>query len=117
VFIGFLPLVPLQTLIALVLAFVFRLNRLTVFAGTMVWQPFSAPFILAAELAAGRWMLGPSAAGRLGFAGWGDALVMGAPLVSAAAGLLSGTVAWLLFRRHHRRNSSSNVLQEREGEV
>lgn len=76
VFIGFSPLLGLQTLLALGIAVGFRLNRLAMLAGTYVNLPwFMAPYY-AATTAAGAWLLGQALPPNLG--GQIDA-VMGLP--------------------------------------
>ena len=105
--IGLLPVVPFQTAIALLLAFLLRLNRPAVLAGTLIWQPFTAPAILAVAFAVGRILLpGPSAAG-----GNLAAFVLGAGLLSAAGGVGTALVAYIVLRRRARRNRPPSVLQ------
>ena len=59
VFIAFLPPVPwFHTIIALILAFTFRLNRLAVLAGTYVNSPFTIAPLLVLELSVGVTLLG-----------------------------------------------------------
>jgi uncharacterized protein (DUF2062 family) len=104
--IGLLPLVPFQTALALLLAFLFRLNRPAVLAGTLVWQPFTAPAILAAGYGVGRLLLpGTSAAGdRLA------AFALGASLLAAAGGVGTALGTFLVLRRRARRNRPPSVL-------
>lgn len=112
--IGFLPVMPFQTLLALAFAFAFRLNRVTVFLGTLIWQPFTAPFILAAEYGLGRWIIAAPASAPSGslWQRWGWPLAVGAPLVAAAGGAAGAMLAYLILRRRSRQNASPSVMQE-----
>lgn len=105
--IGLLPLVPFQTALALVLAFLLRLNRPAVLAGTLIWQPFTAPAILAASFAVGRSLLpdSPAAGGKLA------AFALGAALLSAAGGTATALGLYAVLRRRARRNRAPSVLQ------
>jgi uncharacterized protein (DUF2062 family) len=61
VFIGFSPLLGLQTLLAILIAFLFRLNRLAVLVGAYVNLPWlMAPYYGAVTIA-GAWLLGQAA--------------------------------------------------------
>ncbi len=116
--IGLLPIMPFQTAAALGLAFVLRLNRLAVWLPTLVWQPFTAPAIVAAEVWAGRALLGASGPGGADgslWARWGWPLVVGSGIVSGAAGLLVAALAYLLLRRRARQGDAPAVLEGEEG--
>ncbi len=66
VFIGFSPFLGLHTLLALLLAVVFRLNRLAVLAGVYTHLPwFLAPYYGGATVA-GAWLLGQAVPPDLG---------------------------------------------------
>ncbi len=100
--VGLLPIMPFQTAAALGLAFLLRLNRLAVWLPTLLWQPFTAPAIVAAEVWAGRALLGESGSGAADgslWARWGWPLVVGSGLVASATGILGGLVAYLVLRR------------------
>ena len=45
VFVGCLPIIPLQTLTALILAFIIRCSKIAAAAGTWVTNPLYAPFV------------------------------------------------------------------------
>lgn len=107
--IGLAPIAPFQTLLALGLAFAFRLNRLAVFAGTLVWQPFTAPFIVGAEIAVGRALVG---GGEGIWRQWGLPAAVGAALVAPAAGLLFGAVIFSILHRRARQACAPPVTQE-----
>ncbi len=115
--IGLLPLMPLQTLLALGAAFAFRLNRLAVFAGTLVWQPFTAPLIIAAEYGLGRWILAapPVGQGATVMERWGWPLAVGAPLLSLAGAVAGGCLVYLVMWVRSRQKVASSVIEERKG--
>ena len=123
--IGFGPLVGLHTIIGLVLAFCFNLNRVAVLGGLWVNLPwFMAPYY-AATTAFGAWLTGTAmpphfvaqleAVWRL--PGWDDRLwgmaqlfrplllshLLGSLLGSVPMGLLAyrGSMAFLLARKRH----------------
>jgi uncharacterized protein (DUF2062 family) len=51
---------PFQTPAVLGLAVICRLNSLVAFAGTLIYQPFTMPFIVYFECRVGAWLLPPS---------------------------------------------------------
>lgn len=114
--VGFLPIVPLQGLTALLLAFVFRLNRVAALLGTLVWQPFTAPFILAAQWAVGRAVLSPFMSPPRSAADlyvW--PLLPGSLIVALLAGVLASLASLPLLRRRARQRAASSVNPEEEG--
>jgi uncharacterized protein (DUF2062 family) len=116
--IGLLPIMPFQTAAALGAAFLLRLNRLAVWLPTLVWQPFTAPAIVAAEVWVGRALTG--AEGPAGTAGslwarWGWPLIVGSGVVAGGAGFLAGGVAYLLLKRNSRQDDAPSVLEREEG--
>ncbi len=115
--VGLMPIAPLQTLTALGLAFFFRLNRLAVLGGTLVWQPFTAPFIYAAEYGLGRWLSRGGPVHAPGGA-WESAvfsLMLGGVLTAVAGGAVTGLAVFFVLRRRTRRKTDSSVLQGEEG--
>jgi hypothetical protein len=56
--IGLSPLMGLHTVIALVLAIVFRLNKLDVVLGTFIINPWTVAFYFPAAVYVGRWVTG-----------------------------------------------------------
>lgn len=78
IFIGFSPLLGVQTLLALLVAVVFRLNRLAILAGVYANLPWLMPPYYAGATAVGAWLLGqpvPEGLGSridllLGLPGW-----------------------------------------------
>lgn len=111
--IGLLPVVPFQGVLAVALAFALRLNRVAVLLGTLVWQPFTAPFILAAEFGVGRLFVRAPADARLST--WGDWLrpvLPGSLLVALAGGVLSGGVLYAVLLLRSRQKGASSVTHE-----
>ncbi len=105
VFIGLLPIAPLQTLVAISAAFALRLNRVAVLCGTLIWQPFTAPFIIAAELGAGRLICGAPNAGASWQEIWLKPAATGALLLATAGGVITATAVGLAKSRLNRRKS------------
>jgi uncharacterized protein (DUF2062 family) len=116
--IGLLPIMPFQTAAALGGAFLLRLNRLAVWLPTLVWQPFTAPAIVAAEVWVGRRLVGAGPVGGPGdslWARWGWPLVVGSGVVAGIAGVLAWGVAYVLLRRNSRQDDAPSVLEGEEG--
>lgn len=120
--IGLLPIAPFQSLVALGLAFLFRLNRAVVYAGTLIWQPFTLPFILAAEYWLGCRLLGAGGPG-IDFGairGWREVsevvtaaaapLFAGAGVLAAGSGLAVGLLTFALAARRDRRKRAPDVI-------
>ena len=70
VLMAFSPLAGTQTVSALFLAFLFRANRISTLAGTLVANPFTMPVFYFSEILIGKEILGFSLATPEG--GWGD---------------------------------------------
>ena len=58
VFLAFSPLLGFQTLLALCIAFLFKMNRAAIVVGTLVNNPWTLPFIYSAEFLLGAFLLG-----------------------------------------------------------
>lgn len=58
VFFSFSPLVSLHTVLALLVAFVFRLNKVAAAAGVWVNNPYTMPFVFYGCFRLGEWILG-----------------------------------------------------------
>jgi hypothetical protein len=58
VFFSFTPLVSLHTVLALLVAFVFRLSKIAAAAGVWVNNPYTMPFVFYGCLRLGEWLLG-----------------------------------------------------------
>ena len=110
--IGVLPIMPFQTGLAFGAAFLFRLNRVTTFLGTLIWQPFTAPFIMAAEVWVGRLLLPAAAeAARTPWEAWGWPLLVGSGVLAASVGALGGAAAYLFLRTRSRQQPAPSVSQ------
>jgi uncharacterized protein (DUF2062 family) len=57
-FIGFSPLLGLHTIIAAIVAVVWRLNKLAIFSGSYINNPWTLTPIVVASWAIGRWFIG-----------------------------------------------------------
>jgi hypothetical protein len=58
VFFSFSPLVSLHTVLALLVALIFRLSKIAAAAGVWVNNPYTMPFVFYGCLRLGEWMLG-----------------------------------------------------------
>jgi uncharacterized protein (DUF2062 family) len=58
VFFSFTPLVTLHMVLALIVAVVFRLNKMTTMAGVWVNNPYTMPFVFYLCFRLGEWILG-----------------------------------------------------------
>lgn len=103
VFISFTPFLGFQTLLALLVAAVCRLNAAVVVTGTWLNLPWFMPFVYAGALKVGAVLL-PDLDG---FGGWSLALLVGSTLLGVGAGAVTWVVAFGVMRRrrklHHRR--------------
>jgi uncharacterized protein (DUF2062 family) len=112
---GLLPVSPFQTLIAIGLAFLLKLNRVAVVVGTLIWQPFTAPFILSAEYGLGRLVLGaPGDGAEISlWTKWVWPAALGAAVISVAGGLVSGGLTYLILERRSRQKDAPSVQEGR----
>jgi uncharacterized protein len=88
VFISFTPFWGFQTVLALVVATVSRLNRALTVAGTWLNLPWFAPFVYAGAVKIGSALL-PDLSGLAGWSAW---LLVG----TTTLGLVAGAVTWLV---------------------
>jgi len=99
VFISVTPFWGLQTVLSLVLAAAFRLNKAATLAGTWINLPWFAPFVYAGAL-----KLGGALAPELhGLGGMSVALLLGTTILGAAAGAVTYVVALSVLRRRRLR--------------
>jgi hypothetical protein len=126
VFLSCTPFLGLQTLLAILVATVFHLNRAAAVTGVWINLPWFAPFVYGAALTLGDWILPDPSGSRNawvvfvlahpGHLRWSDlptlleelsaALLLGTTLVGLAAGLVTYVVAYSLIaarRRYHER--------------
>lgn len=104
VFLSFTPFWGFQTLLALLLATVFRLNRAVTVTGTWLNLPWFAPFVYAGAVKLGALML-PDLSGLAGLSAY---LLVGSTTLGLAAGLLTWVVAFSLMRRRRQRRRAGD---------
>ena len=106
IFVGCSPFFGFHTILALLLAFLFRLNKLAAVAGSWLVLPWIAPFLLGLSLLLGRWLLGEGIG--LPLAGSLDrewiarnfsSLLLGSSLIGAAAAAIAYWIARLAVGR------------------
>jgi hypothetical protein len=99
VFISFTPFLGFQTLLALLVAAVCRLNAAVLVTGTWLNLPWFMPFVYA-----GAWKLGAALLPDLeGVGGWSLALLIGSTVLGIVAAALTYVVALGVMRRRRRR--------------
>ncbi len=101
-FIGCLPIYGLHLPLVLLLCLRFRLDGALAYLAANISNPFCAPFIVAAQVQLGAWMLeghlpdlGSSIAMREALRSFPKYLVVGAPVVSAGIAVVLGGFAWV----------------------
>jgi len=99
VFLSFTPFWGFQTLLALLLAWIFRLNRAVTVAGTWINLPWFAPFVYAGALKIGAALL-PHLSGVAGLSAW---LLLGTTALGVAAGVLTWIIAYAAIRARRAR--------------
>ena len=104
VFLSFTPFWGFQTLLALLLATIFRLNRAVTVTGTWLNLPWFAPFVYAGAVKLGALML-PDLSGLAGLSAY---LLVGSTTLGLAAGLLTWVVAFSLMRRRRQRRRAGD---------
>ena len=105
VFLSFTPFWGFQTVLALLLATVLRLNRTVTVAGTWLNLPWFAPFVYAGAVKLGSFML-PDLSGLAGLSAY---LLVGSTTLGLAAGTLTWVIAFgVMRRRRHRRRTGGD---------
>jgi uncharacterized protein len=99
VFISFTPLWGVQTLLALLVATVCRLNRVVTVTGTWLNLPWFAPFIYAGAVKLGALLL-PDLSGLAAWSAW---LFVGTTALGLTASILTWIVAYGIMRARQRR--------------
>lgn len=99
VFISFTPFWGFQTVLALLVATVGRLNRAVMLLGTWLNLPWFAPFVYAGAVHLGARLL-PDLSGLAGWSAW---LLVGSTTIGLGAGLLTWIVVYGLMRARRRR--------------
>lgn len=100
VFISVTPFWGLQTMLSLILAAAFRLNKAATLAGTWINLPWFAPFVYAGALALG----GALAPQLSGLGGMSVALLIGTTILGLGAGAVTYVVALSVLRRRRPRH-------------
>jgi uncharacterized protein (DUF2062 family) len=103
VFISFTPFWGFQTLLALLVATVFRLNRGVTVLGTWLNLPWFAPFVYAGAVKLGAVLL-PDLSGAAAWSAW---LLVGTTTIGLGAAVLTWIVAFGIFRARQRRQARS----------
>lgn len=98
VFISFTPFLGFQTLLALLVAAVFRLNAAVLVTGTWLNLPWFMPFVYAGALKLGAVLL----PGLQGVGGWWLALLIGTTLLGFGAAAVTYVVAFGVMRRRRK---------------
>ena len=100
VFVSCTPTLGVQTLLALVVAWLTRLNRAAVVAGVWINLPWVTPFVYAGALKLGAFVLSR----QPGFGGFWLTLLVGTTIIGVAAGILTYFVSYgaLSWRRRKR---------------
>ena len=133
VFVSCSPFWGLQTILSIVVASIFRLNRAATITGTWINLPWFAPFVYGAALKIGG-LLVPDPAGmrdawvtflveQPGRMSWGDAvalfqelsfsLLIGTTVVGAAAGLATYVVAFSVISARRARRPDASASRPR----
>jgi uncharacterized protein (DUF2062 family) len=99
VFISFTPFLGFQTLLALLVATVARLNAAVLVTGTWLNLPWFMPFVYAGGLKLGAWLLRDLHS----FGDWSLALLIGTTLLGFVAAVVTYIVAFGIMRRRRRR--------------
>ncbi|HEY7519301.1 MAG TPA: DUF2062 domain-containing protein [Methylomirabilota bacterium] len=99
VFISFTPFLGFQTLLALVVGTLARLNPAVVVTGTWLNLPWFMPFVYAGALKVGAWLLQDLRS----IADWSLALLIGSTLLGLGAAAVTYVVAFGVMRRRWRR--------------
>ena len=108
VFISFTPFLGFQTLLALLVAAVARLNAAVVVTGTWLNLPWFMPFVYAGGLKLGAWLLRDLHS----FGDWSLALLIGTTLLGFVAAVVTYVVAFGVMRRRSRRRRSTPPEEE-----
>ncbi len=103
VFLSFTPFWGFQTLLALLVAWIFRLNRAVTVAGTWINLPWFAPFVYAGALKIGAALM-PHLSGLAGLSVW---LLLGSTALGIAAGALTWIIAYAAIRARRARRRAA----------
>ncbi|PTN38050.1 DUF2062 domain-containing protein [Desulfonatronum sp. SC1] len=116
VFIGLLPIIPLQTVVVLALALLLRCSKLTALIGTLITNPLTIPFFYLIMLRIGRFFL-PDGRGRLNpdhwtigellQAGWHfyGSILLGGFVIAVPSAVLAYFLTLAVTRAHQARRA------------
>jgi uncharacterized protein (DUF2062 family) len=128
VFAGLFPFAGSQTLLALLLAFIFRGNKILAAVGPWISNPFTSVPIYALNFQVGKWLLNNHSAIDLKLGSWEDVKELGTEIIlpllvgSTAMGLICAIISyflglWLIHRvratnqKRHRRKRMKHLHQ------
>ena len=104
--ISFSPFLGFHLLIAILVAFVFRLNKLEMILGTFVNNPWSFAFVYGGAYFLGAWMLGvdlpPFTVDLVLKPAFLLPMLLGCSVFMVAGGILAYLAAWLVIQRLRR---------------
>ncbi|GAB6060879.1 DUF2062 domain-containing protein [Desulfonatronum parangueonense] len=116
IFIGLLPIIPLQTISVLILAVAFRCSKLTALIGTSITNPLTIPFFYLLMLRIGRFFM-PEGRGRLNPEHWTivellqtgwyfyASMLLGGFLIAIPSALLAYFLTLFLTKAHQTRRA------------
>lgn len=121
VFIGMLPIIPLQTVLVLAIALLLRCSKLAALIGTLVTNPLTIPFLYLMMLRIGRFFL-PETRGRLNpdhwtigellQAGWHfyGGILLGGFILAIPSAILAYFLTLALTRAHQSRRARKMAI-------
>lgn len=119
VFIGCIPIFGIHLLLVLLVATLFRLSRLRMYAATWISNPVFAPFLVWSELQLGNLILtgegidhSLEGVSKIGVVALGQALAIGSLLVGAGLGFLAAGVVWKLIPRGPEGTRRRRLIEE-----
>jgi uncharacterized protein (DUF2062 family) len=124
VFISFSPFYGFHTLLAIIAAFVFRLNKLTCITGSWVNTPLTVPIVVGASYKLGTFLLGePAVELSLSTIDWelvrshAASLILGTSILGFFAALVSYFLCYYLVVRFRRKDPTLATLTAEMEEV
>ncbi len=119
VFIGCIPIFGIHLPLVLLVATLFRLSRLRMFAATWISNPVLAPFLVWSELQLGNLILtgdgidhSLESVSEIGVVALGQALAIGSLMVGATLGLLAAGVVWKVIPKGPDGTRRRRVIEE-----
>jgi len=120
VFISSTPFFGLHTILAIAVAFLFRLNKLTTITGSWVNTPFTVPPLLLGSYKLGAWLLGqtprPFSVSNLEWSYlklYAEALLLGSSVIGLAAAVAAYFICyWLVLRFRRKDPGLAELTQE-----